>query len=191
MRRGYSLVELMVTSGVSLLILGVLYALLVIGMRIYRHGSARSELQVAATLSLGRITADVDRTTPAGLSVRPDGLALVPLKGVSADGRQLWEEEVIVCHWDPQESRLLRRRCPPVPEGLSLALDPTRALVFTADELQALFLAGGPEPAIIARDVTHFEAARAETPRLLHLKIGLTREGLKFSVERDVFLRNP
>lgn len=192
MRRGFSLVEMLVTSTVSLVVVGLLYVMLVAGMRLYRQGSTRSELQVTAMLSLTRLGADLDKTTPAGVSVRSDGLSLVPLRGISADGRQLWLEELVLYHHVPLSRQLVRRRCPPVPEDYSLALDPTRPLTLTEEELETVFLAESPTPTIIARDVVHFEVSRP-SHRLLHVRLGLHREDglVSFELRRELFLRNP
>lgn len=191
MRRGFSLVELMVTSSLTLMVVSLLYVMLVAGMRLYRHGSARSELQVSATMSLSRLAADLDRTTPPGVSVRPDGLSLVPLRGISADGRQLWLEELILYYREAGTQALLRRHCPPVPEDVSLALDPTRPLALSEEELQVLFLAASPPAVVMARDVVSFEVTRPQGPRLLHVRLELARESLRFELQRDLYVRNP
>jgi len=174
----------MVSSSVSLLVIGLLFVMLVAGMRLYRHGSSRSELQVAATLGLGRLAADLDRTTPAGLSVRSDGVGLVPLRGISADGRQLWREELIL-YWHSPSSQTFLRRASEDP-----TYDPTNPLTLSKDALQALFLADGPEPTVMARDVVSLEISRP-TGRLLHVRLELAREALRFELQRDICLRNP
>lgn len=197
--RGATLLEVLVAAGVGLLVLGLLVTLLLGGVRIYLHGSTRSELQVGATLALGRLIADLERSTWTGVSLCHDGLGLVPVKGVSADGRLLWREALILYHHQAAPGLLWRRECPPVPGGLSLALEPTRPLQLNANELGAIFSASARDStgwAVVAREVSRFELTRAGPPGLLRVTLELLRvtpggAELRFELIRDLCLRNP
>lgn len=209
MRRGYTLIELLVGAALSLLILGLLLALYRFTVHEWSRLSTRVELQQMAAMALGRMADDARLSAPGGVSLVPTSgaegaaLALVRLEDVGTDGQQLWEERLIVYAWSPAERKLWRRSR--AASGTSKGNGPPLKLARKHPSklpppLMRLVASERDDGEVcVASGVVEFEASlagSAETPaQPLSLRLVLEKPILhnrpeRFELSRDVFLRN-
>lgn len=203
-RRGLTLFEILVAASLLLVVLGVMVSVLVPALRASVKGSNQSELQQLAAVTLDRLLGDLERTPPTG-TMLPDGgspvvLGLHPLAGVAPDGSQLWNEEIVVYHWDEAAGTITRETWPPQPPVLGRAVSNAGATRFPADELRRIAAETGGTERILARYVTNFAVSGSGPgPGLvqpLTLQLELQREqsgpatAVSFAVLRKVFLSN-
>ncbi|MGE0489676.1 MAG: hypothetical protein AB7S38_10730 [Vulcanimicrobiota bacterium] len=169
--RAFSLLELLVASGL-LLLLGTLFVwFLVPSVRYSSQGAARVDLEQMVTLALDRIGNDLQHTVARGVSYHPLAaagasdpvvLAIVPQADVDADGRRIWSQEVVVYFWDRSAHKLYRRTWPPgPPASLSVPtpLPTNRPTSFGVADLLALCDPAGTRS--VATDVTRFDVSHA------------------------------
>ena len=160
MRRGLTLVEVMVFSALSLLLVGLIIRLLLPSLRASSRASAQVELQQMATHALLSLTHDLARCNGSSISVLTDpsgGLAYVKSAGVSTSGQRLWEEFATFVLRLPDERRLVSQTCPPSPPDLGVTFLPSLPPSFTPLNFAAVASQSNKTRRNLASEVEEFE----------------------------------
>ncbi|GMU54819.1 MAG: hypothetical protein AMXMBFR33_39650 [Candidatus Xenobia bacterium] len=190
LRRGFTLIEVML-GGVLLLLLLILLSQVLLPMVTgARRGTQQIELQQLAQVSVDRIVRDLSRTPLEGLSfvTGPPILAAQPLADVTGAGDQAWSDNLRLYWLDPS-GQLRYRSWPPGPPNLVRGA-PTVNAAFapTLAELGQLIGGTSASDRVLATHVQAFEvdlAAPAPTVRLV-----LAVQDQRFELTRSIRLRN-
>jgi len=120
--KGFTMLEVMVAATLGLILMGLVFSFLMPTMKASVRGATRVELQQMAVMSLHRMAGDIQNTAAAGLSLssNPPAVGVVRIKGVTSDGRQQWEDKMIV--YTLVGGRIIRKEWPPGPSAGSPAL---------------------------------------------------------------------
>jgi len=113
----------LVAGALGIMLMTLLFNFLVPTMRASVRGATRVELQQMAVIALNKMAADVQNTAPAGLSLNttaPVSVGIVRILTVMGDGRQVWEQKMIV--YSLQGDVLIRKEYPPSPPSVVLNL---------------------------------------------------------------------
>ncbi|MHB2017607.1 MAG: PilW family protein [Candidatus Xenobia bacterium] len=197
MRRGFTLVEVLVASTLALLVMGMAFMLLVPAMHAFARGSAQSQTQSDLLIALSRLDADLESGSPEGIAFVSSGtqsvLAIQPMDRPAPDGTPQWQAQMIVFTWLQSRQALYRQVWTNLPNGLPL--QPTSPTKLTSEQLS--LLPPGPTAVKLAEGVTAFTIdAGLPSDRGLSgpLILGLTVQrspGQSLSLTRSVGMRNP
>ena len=100
-RRGLTVIELLVASGMFLMLTAVLFAVFRVGANSWLKGDAQSEIISKLQVVTEKLELEVTRASSASLSISPDAKALAFLTANDTDGR---------FHYDPVEKSALWQR---------------------------------------------------------------------------------
>ena len=163
MRRGLTLVEVLVFSALSLLLIGLIVRLLLPSLRASSRASAQVELQQMATHAILSLSRDLARCNGSSISVSdstgPSGLAYVRSAGVSSSGRRVWEEVATFVVRLPEERRLIRQTYPPAPPELGVTFLPSLAPSFSPSNLAQVASQPNSTRRNLASEVEEFEVS--------------------------------
>ncbi|MBI3925992.1 MAG: hypothetical protein HY319_10665 [Armatimonadetes bacterium] len=202
---GFTLIEVLLAAALFLLTLGLVFSVLVPGMRSYSRGSDRAELQQMAALATRRILADLEAAAPGSVGLlsssgagEPEALGLVRLQDVSPAGRQVWEEQAIVYYWIPAEGNLVRKLWPPAPPQPVVPMTKERPPTIFPSLLREIVQQSNGTETMVAARVARFRVRSAGVgPGVVQpLKLELLLERLggsgteQFELTRDIYLRN-
>lgn len=88
--KGLTLAELMVTAGLTVLILGLSLQLFFPSLWLFKKGQAAAEAHQSALVVLNRISQELMETSPETVSLGETALSFVPVEGTSPSGRLLF-----------------------------------------------------------------------------------------------------
>lgn len=159
---GFTLAEVLVAGALGLMLMVLLFQFLVPTMRASVRGATRVELQQMAVIALNKISADLQNTAPAGLSLSttpPVSMGIVRISTVMGDGRQVWEQKMIV--YGLQGDRLIRKEFPPGAASVTFSANaPVRV---SASTLAGIAAEVSGKEQTIASGVMLFNVATAGT----------------------------
>lgn len=114
--RAFTLPELLVSLGLGALILSLLVALVIWGMRVYTVQSLESQRFQLGSMAMRRLHADLRATCAEGVSLLETPtrcvLAIHPLSDLTSSGEQVWSDSLVVYVWEG--GRLVRGTGGPV-----------------------------------------------------------------------------
>ncbi len=118
--KGFTLIEMLVTSILVVLLFGLLFQFLIPALRFSSQGTVRAELQELAVLAMRHLVDDIERTSYAGISLHPNQmiLSIHPLVDITQNSRRVYADTMIVYYHDPVRRVLIRRPWPPGPPNL-------------------------------------------------------------------------
>lgn len=173
-RRGFTLVEVLVTIVLVSIGLTVLTMALVPSLRLSLRGHQRIELQQSGQLALRSLQDDLSHSARAGLRLGEGWLSLHRLREVSAGGAQVWEDHLVVYRW-PGET-LTRSLWRPADLDLARPLQPDS--IPEAELSQTRVVAKGAESVRIALGAP------------MRVELTLRRGDNRLTLERWIYLRN-
>lgn len=213
--RGLSLAEVLVTSFLMTLLLGLAVAFLIPTLRAQTRGAVAAGLQEQAVLALNRVAMRLQQSSAPGISLYnrnpgnqetypagyseafPVVLAVVAIKSVLQDTQLDWSDRPQALFFDRAASQLRAVEWPTTPPPLSVTLTsagPTR--LTDADLLSLAQPTTGGTHTNLGRDVAYFDVAHSlgrgsAVGNLLTITI-LLRSGQSqsFRMQRQVHLRN-
>lgn len=185
-RAGFTLIEVMVAASIMIMLLGLIFWFLVPAMRYSAEGTMKVDMQQEAVLAMGRIVADLQRTTAQGISFSPTtgspagtiyALGVVPMESIGPDGKPVWAdgssvsngrvEGMDVYYLDNTDHHLYEKYYPPKPPSvspaISFATDSPAAV--TSDQLSQIASASQPNGTerSLADHVTEFWIRHAKS----------------------------
>lgn len=187
--RAFTLVEVILASALAFVLLSLCVAVLVPLARATARSADQVDLRQMAYVSLDRLSADLGRSAPEGITVGADVIAIQPLVDLSADGLQVWDSQLIVWFWN--HGQLRRRLWPPAPPDLGWAPSPSRPRHPSPAELGRLAVSSDSQ--VLAGFVESFEVSGGRAPLFVQpisLSLRLKREKESYSLSTTVFLRN-
>ena len=117
MRRGLTLVEVLVAAGLGLLVLGLTFGYVVPSFKAANRFRTRSQLHQSAQVVLAKISQAASTTSPGGFSwskTAPVTAAFNPFDNLQpANGLLSWKSYYEVFWWDSKEKSVHQRRWPP------------------------------------------------------------------------------
>lgn len=103
---GFTLLEMMIAAGLTLLLLGVVIKVFVPAMSHSSQGTTRLELQQFAILAHQQIHKELSRTRFGGVSVAESNLLIHPQASLDSAGQPIWSDHVILFHLDSSSGKL-------------------------------------------------------------------------------------
>ncbi len=95
-RNAFSLPELLVALGLAGLVLSILTALVIWGMRVYAVQSVENQRFQLGSLVMKRLRTDLRRSCAEGVSVGQASIAIHRLKDLTSSGQQVWDDSLVV-----------------------------------------------------------------------------------------------
>ncbi len=204
MRRGLTLVEVLVFSALSLLLIGLIIRLVLPSIRASGRASTQVELQQMATHAILSLSRDLARCNGSSISVSDStgvgGLAYVRSAGVSSSGRRVWEEVATFVVRLPEDRRLIRQTYPPSPPELGVTFLPSLAPSFSPSDLAEVASQPNPTRRNLASEVEEFEVSHLGSghdqftpPLRIRLKLQkqvASNQVESFEMVREYALRN-
>lgn len=218
MRRGLTLLEVLVTAVLLGLVVTLGFAFLLPVMRGSTRGTLRVEMQQQAALALNLLTLDLRRTSVAGLSLRsgpePVVVAACPVSSpdlraglpppMQPDGTVVWSNFFILYHWSSDPGKLMRREWPPGPPSPTpletSILNPRR---LSPERLADVVSAPSASERVLATGVVSFEILPAPggtdsmVVQPVRFRLVLERKGNtghetpeRYTLVRSAYLRN-
>lgn len=216
--KAFTLLETLVTLTLLAMVTWLGFAFLLPAMRGSVRGTLRVEMQQQATVALNRLTADLRRTSAAGISLRTDSQPIVvaacPVSGpdlrsgapgpIQPDGTVVWSDFFILYSWDSTTQKLMRREWPPGPPAPTNAeisvLKARRLTPVRMDQIVASPSNGAQVMAVGVVELSILQPAGGTDTLVkqpLRFKLVLERKGNtghdkpeRFTLTRTVFLRN-
>ena len=199
MKRGISLMEVLLALSLTSLVLVVAFRLATQFLRLYRTESLKTDLQQSVLISLSRLASDLQQTVPSGVSVSestPVALAVNPFvvqaggQVVDGSGRLTWDDRFFVVAWLPGVDELVRFEHRP---GVAPYLTPVRAKKLPPANLRDVITNSLPaRRQVLARQVVSFAiepvGCELELRQPLKFTLEARREQLRFRLSRSVFL---
>lgn len=174
-RRGFSLLEAVLTASLFFLLLYLLFSIVAPMMRASQKGSEMSDLRQMAALTLETICADVEESGAPGLQLVDGALCVHGVETIGADGSTVWNRQVHLYVWG--RGRLRRCTFPPVPSGVS-SPQQGRPFRLQPGELAPALAAPG---SLLCSDVDEFRvegfsAQGMRPPLIFHLRLKRDRQ---------------
>ena len=160
MRRGFSLLEIVVVCVLlsMVMLLGVRF--LVPTLRISAKGTLRVQMQQTAVTALNKLVADYEASSPAGIGTRsgaPVAVSICKLDRVQGDGTDVWSNHFIIYYCDIPTRQLRRREWPPgEPPATTEETSILKARRLLPDRIAAIVAEPAPVQTILAVDVESF-----------------------------------
>ncbi|MBT9587370.1 hypothetical protein IV102_28775 [bacterium] len=165
--KGITLIELLVTVGLVLVLLVAGMWLFLPTLNALSRGTARSEVEEQAVLSLYKVEEELRRSAPEGIQVfsqaevtaaRFPGLLVTPLKDVDGDGDRVWWPKVLAIWWDRPGQRLSLKSWPPKnPAGFAMEPTVNRPACLNLNEYVSLVESLNGTEISWAKGVTQFD----------------------------------
>ena len=174
--RAFTLVELMVSIFLAAILMTILVRLFAVSARAGREEFSRSSAETAVLMVIRALENDLQRTTPAGISIAADETKLIvhPMDKATSDGKIEYEKRAIAWSLDTATQQLTRR------EFDNAFPDPTRPQRLTDPEISALVGGGGKTSRLLDK-VTLFSVENPDSVALPSVGSPLT-----VSVHREV-----
>ena len=206
-KRGFTIVEVMITCAVLLILFGMIVQLLSPSMHLLGEGATKTELQQLGQLSVSQMVAELAKTTPTGVTLcinstanEPMILATNPMFDTdSTTGSPVYLGLLQIFWNDPLTGNLYRKQTPqPPPAGL--AFNPLTPIQVTRPILDPILIAPNGSERKLAHHVQSFSVEKQPTANgesevyaiRLSLQEDLSGTPRKAQVDiwRKVFLRN-
>ncbi len=113
---GFTLLEVMIAAGLTLLLLGIVIKIFVPAMSHSSQGTTRLELQQFAILAQQQIHRELSRTRFGGVSVADSNLLVHPQASLDSAGQPIWSDHVILFHLDSGSGKLGKYKLSSTPE---------------------------------------------------------------------------
>lgn len=181
------MLELVVAMTIALGLALVMTKLFLSGQRWQSRNLRRTNLQQQMMLAVQRISADLQQSTPLGITVGPNQLALQRIADVSTDipPRHIWETALIV--YFVNSRGLYRRSWPPAPPNLGVTLSTSQPFHPDPTQLNTLCTSGGAIR--VGSNLTIMQVSPPNTLPL-SLRLSVAEEGETLSSVRILSLRN-
>ena len=171
MRRGVTLLEVMVAAGLGLLVLGLTFGYIVPSFKAANRFRVRSELHQSAQVVLAKISQAASTTSPGGFSwskTAPVAVAFNPMGTLQpANGILTWEPHYDLFWWDSKKQTVHQKRWPPGKPAITDEEEsPIRAKRLSPDRLLAVTEAEEPK-LTLAFGVTEFALSHPGTDEAL------------------------
>ena len=147
-----------------ILLLGLIFAFLVPGMRVSILGFTRAEIQQEALRAINAIARDIEVSASGGISLVSTGsnpeagpvrIGIVRAAGVDPVGNRQWEDRLIVYSWERSGKPLIRKEwTTPGPPMLAIPLSGQVPVRAAASDLSAIADEPGLQAQFLARDVS-------------------------------------
>lgn len=115
--RAFTLPELLVSLGLGALVLSLLVALVIWGMRVYTVQSLESQRFQLSAMAMRRLHSDLRASCAEGVSLLDTPsrcvIAIHPLADLTSTGEQVWSDRLVVYLWT--DNRLVRGTFGPAP----------------------------------------------------------------------------
>lgn len=95
-RNAFSLPELLVALGLAGLVLSILTALVIWGMRVFAQQSVENQRFQLGSLIMKRLRTDLRASCAEGVSVGQASIAIHRLKDLTSSGQQVWDDSLVV-----------------------------------------------------------------------------------------------
>lgn len=213
-QRGFTLIEILVVSSVSIVILVLLSDLFITALRRTQDGRLRVDMQQRALFAINRWERDIEKTSTRAMVVKPGEptcVSMTPVQSINGSGEVIWKEEIVVYAYQKAARTLQRETYPPQQPPLSTELSSMRPYSPTFTELDSLVGTVSGQEIVLCEDVEEFllseEGANGEPknkggisgrpetqPLLFHLKLRRTlstsQRFAEFTIDRRYTLRN-
>jgi len=138
-----TLSEALIAAAVSLTALTVVVGVLSVALRGSARGIARAELQQYAATASRWLLEDLQASAPSAISLpapapAPAVVTIHRLAGVSPDGGQIWEEQLVCYVWSGPAETLTRKTWPPGPPSLGRVPEAGAPMLLTPTEAQSV-----------------------------------------------------
>ena len=189
--KGFTLLEVLIASGLCLLLVGLFLGVLGLTLRATGRNSARISLQQSALLALNRISKEVQASCVSGLGIlQPQGNADPTVLSIhriadvvnTSPASRAFESQLIVYSYVPGSHRI-RRRLWPEPGLGETTLDgllepPTANLALRPEPRSLLYFAQNPGPReqILVGQVRSFTVRSKSLPPEVTPPLNLTLE---------------
>lgn len=218
MRRGLTLLEVLVTAALLTLVVTLGLNFLLPVMRGATRGTLRVEMQQQATMALTLLSNDLRRTSVSGLSLRsspePVVAAACPVSSpdlrtglpppMQPDGTVVWSDFFLLYSWSSSTGKLTRREWPPGPPlATPMELSILRARRLSPERLAEVVSVPNPTERVLATGVVSFEILPAPggsdtlVVQPVRFRLVLERKGNtgqelpeRFTLIRSAYLRN-
>lgn len=132
-RNAFSLPELLVALGLSALVLSILAALVIWGMRVYTAQTVENTRFQLGCLVINRLRTDLRASSARAVSIWSEGgravVTIQRLKDLTSSGQQVWEDSLVVYTFaEGRVTRGLHRPAPSTSRPRRLAADQLRAI---------------------------------------------------------------
>jgi hypothetical protein len=128
--RGLSLVEVLISAGLVLLVLGLGTSFLIPLMRMQVDGAESAELGQRSTMLLEELRRDLNQSSAAGLTLLQSEqevlLAIHASDNVAQDGTLVWKDSLVIYHWTSASKQWRRGVWRDQPRRVLRAAAPTR-----------------------------------------------------------------
>ncbi len=186
MKRAFTLLEVMVAGALSFMLLVVLTQALIPLMRHTSQSMEHLELSQLTHKISQRLLEDLQSAPPSAIHFGPEEWAVQPLERITATGRPVYEDGLIVYSLRLEQGQLWRKRCNP--DDLSLD-HPTR---FTPAQLDNFFQASAqPARTLVSEVLREFSLAPLpQRPQMVQLSFLLRGHSKQYRFDEVVALRN-
>lgn len=180
MRRGVSLLEVIVAAGLLTLVLVLAFGYLLPATRAAGRYQTRSHMNQVALVVLGKIEQAASETSPGGVSwsfADPVAVGFNPVDSLQpANALLLWSQKYQIFWWDETENTLNETNWPPGPPTQAGSENTVaRAKRLLAGRLQEI-TSQAPQRKTLAQGVTKFEISHPGTDTVLIQPITVTLE---------------
>ncbi len=206
-QRGFTLIEILVVSTVSIIILVLLSDLFITALQRTQDGRLRVDMQQRALFAINKWERDLEKTSTRAMVVKPGDptcVAMTPLQSINGSGEAIWKQEIIVYAYKKSERILQRETYPPEQPKFSTQLSSMRPYLPTFTELDSLTDTDSGQEIVLCEDVEEFalkDGSENEVngkpttqPLLFHLKLrrplSTSQRFAEFTIDRRYTLRN-
>jgi len=178
MRRGLTLLELMLAGGLMALLLTLTLSFLVPSLRASSRAALRVDLQQRANLAMEALSQDLQRCSASSIWLFPQGVCMQRLNSFTTGGMQLWEGSRVTYQWAAAGGPLVRE---------TVAAESQPVAPSAADFQKWVTQKLGTEK-LLAEPVSQFKVSWAG--RVLGIDLELAHQNEHFELHRNLFLRN-
>ncbi len=197
----FTLIEVMIFSALSLILIGVLTQTFILAARGTEDSRTRVDLQQTAVLILKRIEADLGTTSFRAMKAHEDDiyvLAMAQIAGINENSNAIWKDTQVLYGYDPATKVLHRDEFIPAPPPLS----PIPPYLPTDAELLGLAKSAQDRKLVLSPYVEEFAVTDQKgnttaflvNPLKLTLKfkrpLSTAERSTEFNVERRFTMRN-
>ncbi len=185
-RKAFTIFELTVASALGLLMGAVLLRLFLSSLNFQTNGLRQANLKQQMNVALQRLSADLQQSGPAGITVGPNRISIQRIADISTDipPRQIWETSIQVYFLS---NGLRHRIWPPTPPDLGVTLTPSSP--FHPDPTQMTALARLQGSVLLGGNVSSINLSNPSTLPVT-LSVSVSEDGRSLTSSRILSLRN-
>lgn len=203
--KGFSIVEVMVLSVVSLVLIGLLAQVFIMATRRTEDSRVRVDLQQNGMAVLRSLERDMALSSVQSLTVydgSPYVIALTRISQWNLNPGLNWEKKQMVYAFDKAEKTLTFETYPPATPAFKEELNEFTPYLPTGAELRALAATAGGQERILSSHLeefrltdrngstTRFQAMPLKLEMIFRRKLSTSDRFAEFTMERRFFLRN-